>query len=183
MYDREKIEEALEALSLGFSSSQAAELAGVAPSTVEHWSKGRLPLSWDARGARIAVTGHRGEAARMTETRAPYDPPASGPLAGLSPDQIENLLLRAVLDDLKGVGSPLDSMSSRSKCELGERLRRATGLPLRCVTAFLRISKSSYEYHGARLGRDKYAWLRPWVRELFAWMGGGRGCRAAWCVC
>lgn len=180
MIDREKIEEALETLSLGFSSSQAAELAGVAPSTVEHWSKGRLPLSWDAWGARIAVTGHRGEAARMTETRAPYDPPASGPLAGLSPDQIENLLLRAVLDDLKGVGSPLDSMSSRSKCELSKRLRRATGLPLRCVTAFLRISKSSYECHGARLGRDKYAWLRPWVRELFAWMGGGRGYRAAW---
>ena len=85
-----------------------------------------------------------------------------------------------MLDDLKGVGSPLDSMSSRSKCELGERLRRATGLPLRCVTAFLRISKSSYECHGARLGRDKYAWLRPWVRELFAWMSGGRGYRAAW---
>lgn len=71
-------------------------------------------------------------------------------------------------------------MSSGSKRELGERLRRATGLPLRCVTAFLRISKSSYEYHGARLGRDKYAWLRPWVRELFAWMGGGRGYRAVW---
>ena len=31
-----------------------------------------------------------------------YDPPASGPLAGLTPDQVENLLLRAVLDDLKG---------------------------------------------------------------------------------
>ena len=106
MYDREKIEEALEALSPGFSSSQAAELAGVAPSTVEHWSKGRLPLSWDARGARIAVTGRRGEAARMTETRAPYDPPASGPLAGLSSDQIENLLLGAVLDDLGGRLAP-----------------------------------------------------------------------------
>ena len=180
MYDREKIEEAPEALSLGLSSSQAAELTGVAPSTVEHWSKGRLPLSWDARGARIAVTGHRGEAARMTETRAPYDPPASGPLAGLSPDQVENLLLRAVLDDLKGGGSPLGSMSSGSKCELGERLRRAKGLPLRCVTAFLRISKSSYEYQEARLGRDRCAWLRPWVRELFAWMGGGRGYRAVW---
>ena len=74
MYDREKIEEALEALSPGFSSSQAAELVGVAPSTVEHWSKGRLPLSWDARGARIAVTGRRGEAARMTETRARTPP-------------------------------------------------------------------------------------------------------------
>lgn len=71
-------------------------------------------------------------------------------------------------------------MSSGSKCELGERLRRAKGLPLRCVTAFLRISKSSYEYHEARLGRDRCAWLRPWVRELFAWMGGGRGYRAVW---
>ena len=119
MYNREKIEEALEALSLGFSSSQAAELVGVAPSTVEHWSKGRLPLSWDARGARIAVTGHRGEAPRMTETRAPYDPPASGPLAGLSPDQIENLLLRAVLDD-PGFDVEQEQVRARREIEAGD---------------------------------------------------------------
>ena len=178
MYDRHKVEEAL---SLGFSIRQAAELVGASPSAVQAWACGRLPHK---RGARIGTTGTRRKAAKVADgkagARGPYDPPASGPLAGGSPDQIENLLLRAVLDDLKGGGSPLDSMSSRSKCELGERLRRATGLPLRCVTAFLRVSKSSYEYHGARLGRDKYAWLRPWVRELFAWMGGGQGYRAAW---
>lgn len=81
-----------------------------------------------------------------------YDAPATGPLSGLSPDQVENRLLRAVLDDLKGAGSHPGSMSNRRKCELGERLRAATGLPLREITAFLRIS-SSYEYRRARLGR------------------------------
>lgn len=181
MYDRHKVEEALEPLSLGFSIRQAAELVGASPSAVQARVCGRLPHE---RGARIGATGARRKAAEMTGPKAGagglYDPPASGPLAGLTPDRVENLLLRAVLDDLKGGGSPLGSMSNRSKCELGERLRRATGLPLRCVTAFLRISKSSYEYHRARLGRDRCAWLRPWVRELFAWMGGGRGYRAVW---
>ena len=73
----------------------------------------------------------------------------------------ENMLLRAVLDDLKGAGSHPASMSNRRKCELGERLRAATGRPLREITAFLRISRSSYEYWRARLSRpDKSAALR-----------------------
>ena len=40
----------------------------------------------------------------------------------------ENMLLRAVLDDPKGAGSH-PAMSNRRKCELGERLRAATGRP------------------------------------------------------
>lgn len=36
--------------------------------------------------------------------RGVYDPPATGPLAGLEPAQMENILLRAVLADLKAVG-------------------------------------------------------------------------------
>ena len=84
--------------------------------------------------------------ARPMPTKGIYDPPKSGPLAGLNPDQIENLLLRAVLADLKAGGWDPASISNRSKCELGERLRRETGLPLRSITGFLRISKSSYEY-------------------------------------
>ena len=80
--------------------------------------------------------------------------------------------IREVLDDLKEEGSRPGSMSNRRKCELGERLRAATGLPLREITAFLRISKSSYEYHRARLGRDRDAALRPLVGEAFA---AGRG--------
>ena len=48
-------------------------------------------------------------------TRGIYDPPKSGSLAGLGPDQIENLLLRAVLADLKGRGWDPASTSNRSK--------------------------------------------------------------------
>ena len=59
----------------------------------------------------------------MSET--PYDPPKSGPLAGLSPDQIENLLLRAVLADLKGVGPGFDleqeQVRARREIEAGDR--------------------------------------------------------------
>lgn len=80
-----------------------------------------------------------------------YDAPATGPLSGLSPDQVENRLLRAVLDDLKAGGSLPGLTSNRSKAELGERLRRETGLPLRPIARFLGISKSSYEYWGRRL--------------------------------
>ena len=111
------------------------------------------------------------EAGRMS-AKGLYDPPATGPLAGLEPAQIENILLRAVLADLKAGGWDPASISNRSKCELGERLRLATGLPLRSITGFLRISRSSYEYHRARLGRDKYARLREEVREVFE--EGGR---------
>ena len=171
MYDRDKIDEALEALSLGFSSSQAAELVGASPSTVQKWARGMLPHE---RGARIGGGKPRGEAARMPAPRGLYDPPASGPLSGLTPDQIENLLPGAVLADLKAGGWDPASISNRSKCELGERSGRETGLPLRCVTAFLRISKSSYEYHRARLGRDRDADIREAVARLF------REGRGAW---
>ena len=93
----------------------------------------------------------------------------------------ENMLLRAVLDDLKGAGSHPASMSNRRKCELGERLRAATGRPLREITAFLRISRSSYEYWRARLSRpDKYAALRGRVRELFEEGGRNWGYRTIW---
>ncbi len=37
--------------------------------------------------------------------RSLYEPAEEGPLAGVTPEQVENLLLRAVLDDLKGGGS------------------------------------------------------------------------------
>jgi putative transposase len=111
-----------------------------------------------------------------------YDPPRSGPLAGLNPDQIENLLLRAVLADLKAVGWEPASISNRSKCELGERLRRETGLPLRSIIGFLRISKSSYEYQRARLAEraDRDGDIRAQVVATFARRGGMWGYRTVW---
>ena len=82
--------------------------------------------------------------------------------------------------DLKAVGWDPASISNRSKCELGERLRRETGLPLRSITGFLRISKSSYEYQRARLARrrDRDADIRQLVKDLFASERGARGYRA-----
>ena len=155
MYDRLTIEVALGTLASGGTVRQAARAAGVGRSTVNDWAHGRLPSG----------TGGALDAAE----RAAYE-------AAMT----ENMLLRAVLDDLKAAGSHPLSISNRRKCELGERLREATGLPLREVTAFLRISRSSYEYHRARLGADKYAGLRAEVRALFAEMGGGRGYRPVW---
>ena len=82
-----------------------------------------------------------------------------------------------MLADLKAGGWDPASISNRSKCELGERLRLATGLPLRSITGFLRISRSSYEYHRARLGRDRDAALRPLVAAEFEASGGRYGYR------
>ena len=49
------------------------------------------------------------------EIKGPYEPPETGPLAEMAPDQIEKLLLRAVSDDLKEGGShPL-----RPRCGAG----------------------------------------------------------------
>ena len=191
MHDRDTVELALYAVEIGHTVPEAAEIAGVPQRTLERWLSGRVPhvrgvpLRLQARPARMVPSERRREGAPMQppsdSERLLYEPPASGPLSGLTPDQIENLLLRAVLADLKAGGWDPASISNRSKCELGERLRRATGLPLRLITAFLRISKSSYEYHRARLApRDRDADIRPLVVALFSEGGGAWGYRSVW---
>ena len=190
MHDRETVELVLYALEIGHTAREAAAIAGVPRRTVENWRDGRVPhvrgvpLRLQARPAKMVPSERPREVAPMQSPseseRLLYEPPASGPLAGLSPDQIENLLLRAVLADLKAGGWDPASISNRSKCELGERLRRATGLPLRSVTAFLRISKSSYEYHRARLGADRDADIRGAVAAAFAEGRGAWGYRTVW---
>lgn len=185
MYSRDDVELALYALEEGMGARGAAELVGCGVTAVREWSRGHLPHSVAGCGSlrggcARSRPGRRTEAVAMArsdeaEDRGAglYDAPATGPLSGLSPDQVENRLLRAVLDDLKGEGCAPRSISNRRKAEFGERLRRETGLPLREITAFLRISKSSYEYQRARLGEDRDAALRGPVREAFE---EGRGC-------
>ena len=184
MHDRETVELFLLAIGDGMGVTEASAFAGVAPRCGYEWAAGRLPHSYAGAPYRprasMGTTRRDANGEARMDTRHIYDPPASGPLSGLSPDQIENLLLRAVLADLKAGGWDPASISNRSKCELGERLRRATGLPLRSITGFLRISKSSYEYHRARLGRDKYAALRAEVKDLFEAGGRNWGYRTVW---
>ena len=176
MYDRDTVELALLALEEGMAEREAAELCGASLTSVRRWARQGPP------------TRPRGRAARPPRPPARMYPPDAkeGPLneaerAAYEAAMTENMLLRAVLDDLKGEGSHPASMSNRRKCELGERLRAATGRPLREITAFLRISRSSYEYWRARLSRpDKYAALRGRVRELFEEGGRNWGYRTIW---
>ena len=165
MYSREDVELALEGLAEGMSVREVSEMVGCRGSTVRDWAAGRLPRSCTGappRGRMAPLPGEGGEGAVTDDERAAYE-------AAMT----ENQLLRAVLDDLKGEGCAPRSISNRRKAEFGERSRRETGLPLREITAFLRISKSSYEYQRARLGEDRDAALRGPVREAF---GEGRGC-------
>ena len=127
------MERYLRARERGARLADAAVIAGISTMTAKYWSAGRLPRSYTGapRKASRKMGGSgkpRGKARRMA-IEGLYGPPRSGPLAGLNPEQIENLLLRAVLAGLKAVGWDPASISNRSKCELGERLRRETGLP------------------------------------------------------
>lgn len=180
MYSKEEVELFLLALDEGMRVPDAADFAGVKRRTAREWAAGNLPHSYTGKPRRMSATRKPRRKAKPMTAKGIYDPPKSGPLAGLNPDQIENLLLRAVLADLKAGGWDPASISNRSKCELGERLRRETGLPLRSITGFLRISKSSYEYQRARMAsrRDRDADIRCLVRELFEAEHGSRGYRA-----
>lgn len=163
----------------GATKDEIANYLGVSRRTVFRWLAARRQLS-QPQPMPVSLGGD--EKGMPMENNELYAPPRSGPLAGLEPSQIENLLLRAVLADLKAGGWAPDSISNRSKCELGERLRLATGLPLRSIIGFLKISKSSYEYHRARLGTDKYASLKKEVRDLFESSERTFGYRRIWAM-
>ena len=126
MYSREKVELFLLATEDGMGPTAAAEFAGVTVSAAKKWATGHLPRSYTGGGCRIVARKPPRREASLGPDKSIYAPPATGPLAGLNEDQIENLLLRAVLSDLKAEGWDPASISNRSKCELGERLRRAT---------------------------------------------------------
>ena len=185
MHTKEEVELFLLAREDGMGVAAAARFAGVDRATARHWALGRLPHSYtgETRGSRAGRMLARKPAKRKAadvDTRGLYDPPEAGPLAGLTPDQVENALLRAVLDDLKAGGSLPASTSIASLCALAGRLIAATGLSQTSVLRFLGIARSTYCYHRRRAGLDKYAGLRARVREAFGELGGARGYRPIW---
>ena len=182
MYSREKVELFLLATEDGMGPTAAAKFAGVSVGAAKKWATGHLPHSYTGARCRIGARKPPRKEASLGPDKSICAPPATGPLAGLNEDQIENLLLRAVLADLKAEGWDPASISNRSKCELGERLRRATALPLRSITGFLRISKSSYEYWRPRVAapRDRDADIRDRVVRIFREGSGCWGYRTVW---
>ena len=90
--------------------------------------------------------------------------------------RLENDILRGLQEVLKG--RALSSLTNREKTLLIDWLRANTDHTLRELTDSLRISKSSYEYQRRAIAAgDRYAWLRPLVREEFEAEGGARGYR------
>ena len=186
MHAKEEVELFLLARGDGMTVRDAAAFAGVGMGAAKRWSAGRLPGSYTGRpwgSGRIegddARTTRGGARVGKIEIKGMYEPPETGPLAEMTPDQIEKLLLRAVLDDLKEGGSHPLSTPMRSRCGLARRLREATGLPTSTITRFLDIPRSTYCYHLARAGRDRDTGVRGAVRDAFE-RCGRRGYRAVW---
>lgn len=73
MYDRDTIELALLALEEGMSQGEAAELAGVARTTVGNWERGRLPHARSEKRAH-RLTRPPQRAARMSAPDAKEGP-------------------------------------------------------------------------------------------------------------
>lgn len=109
MHTKEEVELFLLARGDGMTLREAAAFAGVGMGAAKRWSAGDLPRSYTGRpwgSGRIGVDEARatrgGARVKRIEIRGPYEPPETGPLTQMTSDQIEKLLLRAVLDDLKG---------------------------------------------------------------------------------
>lgn len=142
-----------------------------------------------ASGDVVASWARAAERAKMgTEEAGPMEKKdvkslARGELeARVAEAELENAVLRELMRDPKA-GDP-ESLSSRRKAELGERLRRDFGYSLREVIGFLRMPKSTYEYNrrrnAGRAERDEELARR--AREAFEASGrtyGYRRVRAA----
>lgn len=166
------------ALDEGTNVARAGREMGIPEDTARRWAAGGLPHCHPGgtrASGRIAGSAKPSKRRKPVPEASPYDPPKSGPLAGMTRDQIENLLPKAVLDDLKGEGSHPLSTPMRSRCELGERLRQATGLPTSEIIRFLEIPCSAWHYHRANpRAADPLAWFRPLVTGTFDRCGGRR---------
>lgn len=102
-------------------------------------------------------------------------------MASLTEAELENACLRAVLADLKAGEFDLALISNRKKTELGESLRQEKGLSLQRIIAFLKISKSSYEYHRKRLHqKDPLESVKAHVTRLFWDHNACYGYRRIW---
>ena len=98
MYDRDTVELLLLALDEGMGVTRAAREVGVSLDTARRWAAGMLPRSCAAAprasgriGADEARTTRGGARVKKIEIGALYEPPETGPLAEMTPDQIEKL--------------------------------------------------------------------------------------------
>ena len=90
--------------------------------------------------------------------------------------ELENALMREMVEVAeKDPGVDLRHLSNREKSMLIDRLRPRYSL--KSMVSLLRIAPSSYHYHHARAGIDRYASLRRRVADVFRESRGRYGYR------
>ncbi|NLQ13472.1 hypothetical protein HGI81_06385 [Olsenella sp. KGMB02461] len=125
------------AMQEGLSIEKASRIADISTTLATTWAYGGIPgleSSFELRKPRAL------KKRKQPMVKDLYAPPPSGPFKGYSSVEIENALLRAVLADLKAEGLGLDSISNKRKYELGERLKKGSGLRRSEIMRFLKIS-------------------------------------------
>ncbi len=155
MHTKEEVGLFLLAREDGMSVAEAAAFVGVGGGAARSWDAGMLPHSYTAGPGTRVEWGRRrphdprGARVGKIEIKGPYEPPETGPLAEMTPDQIEKLLLRAVSDDLKREArTPFDPDAEQVRAR--REIEGATGLPTSTITRFLDIPRSTYYHHLSR---------------------------------
>ena len=170
---------AIELVLGGMQQKQAAKQLGVSVGAVHNWGRAYR------RGGMAALQPRNQNAAQGGKSASVR--PRGGADAGGGDDvvalrrsveelELENALMREVVEVVKkDPGADLRRLSNREKTMLIDRLRPRYSL--RSMACLLRIAPSSYHYHHARIGVDKYAGLRARVARAFADSKGRYGYR------
>lgn len=161
----------------GMQQKQAAKQLGVSVGAVHGWvrayRKGGMAALQPKN--RNAAQGNKPADSRRRPSAADDDD-AEALRRRVEELELENALMREVVEVVKkDPGADLRRLSNREKTLLIDRLRPAYSL--RSMTCLLAIAPSSYHYHHARLGVDKYAGLRAEVAGAFADSKGRYGYR------
>ena len=147
----------------GMQQKQAAKQLGVSVGAVHGWvrayRKGGMAALQPKN--RNSAQGNKPADSRRRPSAADDDD-AEALRRRVEELELENALMREVVEVVKkDPGADLRRLSNREKTLLIDRLRPAYSLS--SMTCLLAIAPSSYHYHHARLGVDKYAGLRAEV--------------------
>ena len=168
---------AVEPVPGGMQQKQAAKQLGVSVGAVHGWvrayRKGGMAALQPKN--RNSAQGNKPAGSRRWPSAADDDD-AEALRRRVEELELENALMREVVEVVKkDPGADLRRLSNREKTLLIDRLRPAYSLS--SMTCLLAIAPSSYHYHHARLGVDKYAGLRAEVAGAFADSKGRYGYR------
>ena len=137
--------------------------------TVHNWVKAYREggmAALQARNRNAAQNGKTASAPRRSRNAGDGNDDAEALRRRVEELELENALMREVVEVVKkDPGADLRRLSNREKTLLIDRLRPAYSLS--SMICLLGIAPSSYHYHHARLGVDKYAGLRIRVAEAF----------------